>query len=121
MAGSTHGEFAEWEPAAFALSISRESHPTDSGPTSIVLSHLASPFTARMNADDDLQIFAYAHEYLRKANFHGNLGIPEYWVQALDPHSVSSRPFSAGCRFDAVTEAAIPWRHSLWSEGPVAS
>jgi hypothetical protein len=93
MAGSTHGEFAEWEPAAFALSISRESHPTDSGPTSIVLSHLASPFTARMNADDDLQIFAYAHEYLRKANFHGNLGIPEYWVQALDPHSVSSRPF----------------------------
>jgi len=93
MVRSAVREFSEWEPTPLALSITRQSHPTGRGPTSIVFNNLALPFVAPVNAESEFEIFTRAHEYLRRANFHGGLDLPEYWINGLDPHAASPSPF----------------------------
>jgi hypothetical protein len=88
MVGTAIGEYPEWRPSPLALSITRQTDPAGTGPTSIVLEHLMSPFLVPVNPIDETAIFSGAYSYLRQvASFQPGL-LPEHWIDALNP----SRP-----------------------------
>lgn len=88
-----------WSPSRHALAFDRFDHPSDGGRGSIVVSHPGDPFTGTIDPDvTDLEekLRRVAHAYLVALNKRlldfgrdEGLGLPDGWLEALDPNRLS--------------------------------
>jgi hypothetical protein len=77
-----------WAPSPFALWTQRFDDPSGYNPSALLLRHPTAPFVARAPQDDESSLQTIAHDYLQQAkNKCPSLGIPQTWVDALDPQN----------------------------------